>query len=113
MESRENDTLEKKKASGKENNKEEGPTKEKAGGETAEGAAPEKTGEKKYSPESDIYCPSCGEGSAQQEDEPIIENNRIYLPMYCHMCESTWQCHFDLSGHTEINTPKAIQCEEE
>jgi hypothetical protein len=60
---------------------------------------------KKISPESDIYCPHCGQSSAQQEDEPIIESNRIYLPMYCHMCESTWQCHFDLSGHTEVNTP--------
>lgn len=93
--------------------KEEGKTEEKTGGASDPETVGAEEGKKETtmdravvcSEESDIYCPHCGNGSAQQDDDPIVESNRIYLPMHCHMCESTWQCHFDLSGHTEINTP--------
>jgi hypothetical protein len=58
--------------------------------------------------EPDQCCPNCKESSVEQDDSPIVENARIYLPMYCHMCEATWLVYYDMGGYKSLNIVEQV-----
>jgi hypothetical protein len=59
-------------------------------------------GTTKDAPECDIYCPKCGESDPYPDGDPDIEYNRVYVPVYCSHCNSTYKVHFDLTGYCEF-----------